>query len=179
MYADDLTLTASSPEDLQSMIDIVAQYATKWRYRLNPHKSKVVVFGSITPPSTTWTIKGEKLDVVKYLVSTCTWVFSGQHPNRTLQHINLGRSSFFALNRAETRFRCRHLITALRLYASIALPRMLFGAEIWCPTNIELEMFERAHRKILTTIQGLDVVRRALAHFLVVPPSQTLLNSRS
>jgi len=65
MYADDLTLIASSPEDLQSMIDIVAQYAAKWGYRLNPHKSKVLVFGSKTPPSTTWTIKGEKLDVVK------------------------------------------------------------------------------------------------------------------
>ena len=35
MYADDLALIASSPEDLQSMIDIVAQYATKWR--VNPH----------------------------------------------------------------------------------------------------------------------------------------------
>ena len=30
-----------------------------------------------TPPSTTWAIKGEKLDLVKYSVSTCT---SGQHP---------------------------------------------------------------------------------------------------
>ena len=35
MYADDLILIASSPEDLQSMIDIVAQYATKCRYHLN------------------------------------------------------------------------------------------------------------------------------------------------
>ena len=41
MYADDLALIASSPEDLQSMIDIVAQYAKRWRYRLNPQKSKV------------------------------------------------------------------------------------------------------------------------------------------
>ena len=50
MYADDLALIAPSPEDLQSMIDIVAQYATKWRYRLNPHKSKVLVFGLPPPP---------------------------------------------------------------------------------------------------------------------------------
>ena len=57
MYADDLALIASFPEDLQSMIDIVAQYGTKWRYRLNLHRSKVLVLGSKTPPSTTWTIK--------------------------------------------------------------------------------------------------------------------------
>ena len=77
--------------------------------------------------------------------------------NRTLRQINLGRSSFFALNRAGTRFGCLHPITALRLYTSIALPRMLYGAEIWCLTNTELEMFERAHRKILRTIQGLPI----------------------
>jgi len=72
MYADDLTLIASPLEDQQSMIDIVAKYATKWRYRLNPHKSKVLVFGSKTPPPTTWTMKGGR--------STYTWVSSGQHP---------------------------------------------------------------------------------------------------
>jgi len=32
MYADDLPLIASSPHELQAMIDIVSQYATKWRY---------------------------------------------------------------------------------------------------------------------------------------------------
>ena len=42
-------------------------------------------------------------------------------------------------------------------YTSITLPRMLYGAEIWCLTNTEHEMFERAHRKILRTIQGLPV----------------------
>ena len=100
MYADDHALIASSPDrDLQSMIDIVAQYATKWRYRLNPYKSKVLVFGSKTPPPTTWTIKGEKLDVVnEYLHLGILRSTSPSTLNRTLRHSNLGWSSFFALN---------------------------------------------------------------------------------
>ena len=66
MYADDLALIASSPEDLQSMIDIVAQYTKKWRYRLNPQKSKVLVFDSkVPPPFTSWSINGENLEAVK------------------------------------------------------------------------------------------------------------------
>ena len=36
MYADDLALIASSADELQAMLDIVSQYATKWRYRINP-----------------------------------------------------------------------------------------------------------------------------------------------
>ena len=108
MYADDLTLIASSPEDLQSMIDIVAQYAKKWRYCLNPQKSKVVVFGSKAPPPfTSWSINVEKLEAVKkYLHLRST---SPSTLNRTLRHINLGWSSFFALNRAGT---CLHWHTS-------------------------------------------------------------------
>ena len=142
MYADDLALIASSPEDLQSMIDIVAQYAKKWRYRLNPPKSKVLVFGSrAPPPSTSWSINGEKLEAAKeYLHLGILRSTTPSTLNRTLRHINLGRS-FFVLNHAGTRFGCLHPITALGLYTSIALPRMLYGAEIWCLTNTELEMF--------------------------------------
>ena len=55
MYADDLAVVASSPHELQAMIDIVSQYATKWRYRLSPQKSKVLVFGSNLPPKFTIT----------------------------------------------------------------------------------------------------------------------------
>ena len=33
-------LVASSPEELQAMLDIVATYADKWQYQLNADKSK-------------------------------------------------------------------------------------------------------------------------------------------
>ena len=77
--------------------------------------------------------------------------------SRTSRHINLGQSSFFALNRVGTRFGCLHPITALRLYTSISLPKMFYGAELWCLTNTKLEMLERSHRKILRSIQGLPL----------------------
>ena len=35
MYANDLALVAGSPEELQAMLDIVYNYAQKWRYNLN------------------------------------------------------------------------------------------------------------------------------------------------
>ena len=45
MYADDLALVAGSPEELQAMLNIVHNYAPKWRYNLNVDKSVVMVFG--------------------------------------------------------------------------------------------------------------------------------------
>ena len=41
MFADDLTLVASSPDDLSAMLSLVAQYAKLWLYLLNA--SKLVV----------------------------------------------------------------------------------------------------------------------------------------
>lgn len=45
MYADNLALIASSPEELQQMLDIVTQYVSHWQYSLNPNKSVVMVIG--------------------------------------------------------------------------------------------------------------------------------------
>ena len=45
MYADDLTLIANSPDELQGMLNIVHSYAKKWRYSINADKSAVMVFG--------------------------------------------------------------------------------------------------------------------------------------
>ena len=45
MHADDLALVASSPEELQAMLDIVAIYADERQYQLNADKSSVMVLG--------------------------------------------------------------------------------------------------------------------------------------
>ena len=69
----------------------------------------------------------------------------------------MGRSSFFALNPAGTKFGCLHLITALWLFNIPSLPSLECYTELksaWCLTNTELE---RAHRKILRMIQGLPI----------------------
>ena len=45
-YADDFSLVASSPAELQAMLDIVAAYAYahKWIYQINNTKSVILVF---------------------------------------------------------------------------------------------------------------------------------------
>ena len=50
MYADDLALVADSPVHLLQMLDIVHSYSCKWRYRINPQKSIILVMGE-TPQS--------------------------------------------------------------------------------------------------------------------------------
>ena len=44
LYADDIVLIAENRYQLQEMLDVVAAYAKKWRFELNPKKSEVVVW---------------------------------------------------------------------------------------------------------------------------------------
>ena len=65
MYADDLALIATSPEELQGMLDIVQEYAQKWRYSLRPGKSKVMVFGCRNHSPSCWKLGNDTIEVVE------------------------------------------------------------------------------------------------------------------
>ena len=73
LFADDIVL-AESAEDLQKLIDVVADFCGKWRMHLNVTKTKVVVFnaarGSHGQTQYMWKYAGESLEQVssyKYL----------------------------------------------------------------------------------------------------------------
>lgn len=156
MYADDLALAASAPEELQAMLNMVAHYAHTWRYRLNPSKSCIMVVGRRKPPNFVFHLDGIPLETSQeYTHLGIIRTASESSISRTQHQISLGRSTFFALNRVGARFGCLHPRISAHLYSCLVLPRMLYGAELWSLTKTEMEMIERMHCKILRTIQGL------------------------
>ena len=135
---------------LQSLINLVHSYTIKWRYKINPAKSAILVFGEATRTRSTnrglisWSIGSATIseqDEVHHL-----GILRSVHSS-TISRTNERASS-------GTRFGCLHPSTSLKLYNVVCLPIMLFGSEIWNSTKTEVLMLERVHRKILRTIQG-------------------------
>ena len=126
MYADDLALVASSPEELQAMLDIVSHYASQWHYRLNSSKSVILVFGEsprsrpLTRSSRQWLLAGQQLQGVDE--HHHLGILRSVHYS-TLAHTSercaAGRSAFFALNAVGSRFGCLHPVTSYRLYSTL------------------------------------------------------------
>ena len=50
-YVDDAVLLARSPEELQHMIDVIAQYCSKNRLTLNPKEGKTEIVEFLCAPS--------------------------------------------------------------------------------------------------------------------------------
>ena len=162
MYADDLALIAGSPESLQVMLNTVFSYSCKWRYKINPHKSAILVFGESTQSRQRnrqvrhWSLGNTSIserDEINHLGILRT--VHNSTISRTNGRATAGRSAFFSLNAIGARFGNLHPSTSIKLYSTLCLPILLFGSEIWSPSKTEILMLERVHRKILRTIQGL------------------------
>ena len=162
MYADDLALIAGSPEELQAMLDIVSSYAQQWHYHLNADKSVIMVFGEsaktrkLGRATRRWTLEGLPLrEVDEYHHLGILRTVYNSSSARTNERATAGRSAFFSLNSIGSRFGCLHPLTSSRLYSTLCIPILLYGAELWSLTKTELLFLERVHRKILRTILGL------------------------
>jgi len=81
LYADDIVMMTENRKDLQSMLDVVARYAKKWRFELNSKKSEVVVFGRTRAPKNIVWKMGE--DIIKQVAF---YKYLGIELTRTLSY---------------------------------------------------------------------------------------------
>ena len=73
-YADDITLTAQSEEELKSLLMKVKEESEEVGLKLNIQKTKIMASGSIT----SWQIDGETMEIVRQffflgLQNQCRW----------------------------------------------------------------------------------------------------------
>ena len=157
-FADDLTVVALTKAALNHLFGVANRYSNRWRFVFSAEKTLAMVFGDDIDPGIDITLGGQKVTVV----DGCTHVGIPVTCNRTAERrlveekVAACRRSFYSicgLSNAETPL---PPLTASRLYLSICVPRLAYGAEIWSPLPDSLDKMEKIHGDIGKMIQGLS-----------------------
>jgi len=139
LYADDLALLAETPEQLQCMLDCLADFCSACMMTVNIPKSKIVCFNRQNGPRVlpVWVFNGQQVPVVsefKYLgllfheAGGCGGVKGAR--DRQL------KASKFAAH--ELLRRChalglKHVHTLCYLFNALVKPIASYGCEVWAP----------------------------------------------
>ena len=126
-YADDITLTAESEEELRSFLMRVKEESQKAGLKLNIHKMKVMASG----PITSWQIDGETMETVTdftFLGSRITVDSDCSHEIKRC--LLLGRKAMTNLD-SVLKSRDITLPTKVHLVKAMVFPVVMYGCESW------------------------------------------------
>ena len=146
LVADDVALLSPRVNGLQRMISIMEDYSKTWRFEFNIKKSGVVVFGETTrawnslKKSRKWLLYGKPIaedSTIEHVGIILSGSFSGNV--QTAEAVAKGREVVSSLMTAGIPLGVINPICGRFIWHSIGLPKMLYGAELWCQltnTNI-------------------------------------------
>jgi len=158
LWADDLILFAESAQELQTLIDNVYDFCSKWQLLVNGIKSKVMIFNCDTPTDQfNFTYANTNIDIVdKYKYLGVLYSSQKDTYKEHVQYAESGanRAIFSVLGYLNVLKQTPPPIT-LKLFDSLVLSILDYGSEIWSiSTNIEtLEKLQLRFYKIILGVR--------------------------
>ena len=130
-YADDLTLFAALPEDLQDLIDMCTDYADRWRFRYSYKKTKCLVAGRChfsTPPK--WTLKGAQVETSDSIsILGVEFSSSGDCCNHPAQRASACRRAIYSFADRGALYPGLCTDAKVHLWSTIGLPTLTYALE--------------------------------------------------
>ncbi len=151
-YADDITLVNLSIHGLQKNLDLVYSHSQKWRYKHHTGKSQVLAFGKSQNKGIHLTLGGNKIDV--FHSAKHMGVILGRDNDHINERILKGKRATSAIQSLSKSGDVMNPIIGSKMYWAVSMPSMLYGAEIWDLMDSDIYKFEKAHRQMAKSIQG-------------------------
>lgn len=134
LYADDSTLTAESPEALQSQLDVVKMFCRVFGMKVNVRKTEIMVFRSqgLKIPEFVWHYDGNVVKVVESAVYLGYPLHAqGIHMPWDGKLRDSGLKASFALRGLVLKHDLYAPELQLRLFDTLVKPVMSYGCQIW------------------------------------------------
>ncbi len=172
--ADDVLLLSNDKEEMQTMIDVCAEYAHAHKYKLHPAKSQVIHHIKTSKQGTTtsppeWKMGAEQISETSAFTHLgLNWAAGKMNPI-VKDKVGAARKTAYALmgvglhgtNGLDPG-------TAVHMIKTYVLPKLLFGLDSVTLTRKDVDMLESYYRGLLKQIQGLPETTANEAVYLLV-----------
>ena len=162
LYADDLTLVAESRGELQDMVNAIDNACRRWGMTISATKTKILAVGepqSSNQPSIT--LQNQPLEEVE------SFTYLGSEIG---QSINVEREVSVRLEKAGKvyqiwrkkvfRSRALSIATKVRIFRTLVLSVLLYGAETWTVTQHDIRKLNSFQMRCLRDILGITLWNR-------------------
>ena len=162
--ADDICLITTSPANLQSMINIVYNYAKQFKFEISILKSSVMAF-SYRRETLPVHIMYDK-EIIKKVESTehlgIITTDNMKNEQRITQRCQKGKNAFHAMIGYGVHPNGLSPITSTSLYNKIVKPTILYGSELWNSMTVkDIANINKLQHYIVKSIQGFHVRTRS------------------
>ena len=154
-FADDIVLLAESDNELQNMLDVVSNYANRWKLRFNASKCGVLVVGQ-KKRGKLWHLGKEGIKEVGDYKYLGVWINRQVNGHNHVNHLEGKALGLQNLARGGKFWRDEEDIKAgLTMWEVVCKPVLNYGAEVWAwASNADEQRLEqiqnRAGRQILS-----------------------------
>ena len=153
LFADDIVLFTTDPHSLQTQLDKIYTYSSRWSLKINTKKTKVCIFEKRKQVNRfEWVINGDKLEKVD---SFCYLGILFHHTGN-LKHA-IKALSDQALNAYSNLLKIFYKVsmdvkTKFSLFDSLILPILLYGSEVW--GIYDFKELDKLHIKFCKQVLG-------------------------
>lgn len=158
-YADDVSLFSATVPGLQDLINICADYSSRWRFNFGIKKTKCMVVGNrshcfISDPQ--WYLNDTHIDNVSNMeilgVNFSRTVRFDEHVSTRIQKC---KRSMYSLSNIGMCYPGLSTEGKVHLYKTVCLPSLMYGLEYVALCNKNLKDVQSAQGSVLKNVCGL------------------------
>ena len=156
LYADDTIVLAENEHQLQTALDTVHQYCTRYNLSVNINKTKIVVFSSGKVRNFPMFKYGSStIEVVsEYVYLGVTMMYSNKYAKAMKKQMDQARKAQLSLL-INARKLCLLIDIQCEMFEKVVPPILLYGSEVWGFSSTEmLEIFHRNFLKKTTAFEA-------------------------
>ncbi|MES9880811.1 MAG: reverse transcriptase family protein [Sedimenticola sp.] len=158
--ADDIAIVSDSPEGLQKLINIAADYSSMERYQLQPTKSVILPIKYTKKPQPgcdyEWKIRDSVMPIVDETMHVGLVRSANTEDTTVKANVKKARRTLYSLMGAGLHGENGYdPETSLRLLQTYVIPVLLYGLEVVLPNKKNTELLEKFYKKYTKHILSL------------------------